>query len=41
VIGADQAVLVYVTSHVYNPEDEGRIRYDDPAIAYDWERQHK
>jgi dTDP-4-dehydrorhamnose 3,5-epimerase len=41
VIGAEPAVLVYVTSRLYNPEDEGRIRYDDPAIAYDWELQHK
>jgi dTDP-4-dehydrorhamnose 3,5-epimerase len=28
--------LLYVTSHVYNPEDEGRIAHDDPSIGYDW-----
>jgi dTDP-4-dehydrorhamnose 3,5-epimerase len=28
--------LLYVTSHVYNPEDELRIRFDDPGIAFDW-----
>jgi dTDP-4-dehydrorhamnose 3,5-epimerase len=28
--------LFYVTSQVYNPEDEGRIPYDDPGIGYDW-----
>ena len=28
--------LLYVTSSVYNPEDEGRIPHDDPAIGYDW-----
>ncbi|MEW6323936.1 MAG: dTDP-4-dehydrorhamnose 3,5-epimerase family protein [Nitrospirota bacterium] len=28
--------LFYVTSNVYNPGDEGRIPYDDPAIGYDW-----
>lgn len=28
--------LVYVTSAVYNPDEEGRIRYDDPSIGYDW-----
>jgi len=28
--------LLYVTSHVYNPEDEIRIAYDDPEIDFDW-----
>lgn len=28
--------LLYVTSSVYDPEDEGRIPHDDPAIGYDW-----
>jgi len=28
--------LFYVTSKVYNPSDEGRIPFDDPAIGYDW-----
>lgn len=28
--------MFYVTSKVYNPEDEGRIAHDDPAIGYDW-----
>lgn len=32
------AHLLYVTSQVYNPADEGRIPHDDPAIGYDWER---
>lgn len=32
------ADLFYVTSHVYNPEDEGRIPHDDPDIGYDWLR---
>ncbi|HSR69134.1 MAG TPA: dTDP-4-dehydrorhamnose 3,5-epimerase family protein [Acidobacteriota bacterium] len=31
------ANLFYVTSNVYNPDDEGRIRHDDPDIGYDWE----
>lgn len=30
------ADLFYITSHTYNPEDEGRIPYDDPDIGYDW-----
>ena len=28
--------LFYVTSHVYDPADEGRIPHDDPAIGYEW-----
>lgn len=41
VIGNDNAVLVYVTNRIYNPEDEGRVPYNNPSIAYDWEIQHK
>ena len=32
------AHLFYVTSRIYDPNDEGRISYDDPTIGYDWER---
>ena len=28
--------LLYVTSSVYDPDDEGRIPHDDAAIGYDW-----
>jgi len=28
--------LLYVTSHVYNPDDEIRIAFDDPEIDFDW-----
>jgi dTDP-4-dehydrorhamnose 3,5-epimerase len=28
--------LFYLTSHVYNPDDEYRIPYDDPEIGFDW-----
>jgi dTDP-4-dehydrorhamnose 3,5-epimerase len=41
VIGQNAGMLVYVTDRLYNPQDEGRIAYDDPSIAYDWETQHK
>ena len=41
VIGNEAALLVYLTNRMYNPQDEGRIRYDDPGIAYDWETQKK
>jgi dTDP-4-dehydrorhamnose 3,5-epimerase-like enzyme len=27
---------MYVTSHIYNPQDELRISHDDPAIGFDW-----
>jgi len=30
------AHLLYVTSNVYNIEDEGRIPHDDMEIGYDW-----
>lgn len=41
VIGEIPGMLVYVTNQLYNPRDEGRIPYNDPAIQYDWELQHK
>jgi dTDP-4-dehydrorhamnose 3,5-epimerase len=41
VIGDSEALLVYLTDRFYNANDEGRISYDDPAIAYDWETQRK
>jgi dTDP-4-dehydrorhamnose 3,5-epimerase len=41
IIGADPAMLVYVTDQFYNPADEGRIAYNDTGINYDWETQHK
>ena len=30
--------LFYVTSHVYNPDDEIRMPYNDPQIDFDWLR---
>ena len=41
VIGADDAMLVYLTDRFYNPQDEGRIPYNDSSINYDWETQRK
>lgn len=41
VVGENAAMLVYVTSRIYDPKDEGRIPYDSPEIRYDWETQHK
>jgi dTDP-4-dehydrorhamnose 3,5-epimerase len=36
VIGAMPAHLFYVTSCTYNPDEEGRIPFDNPEIGYDW-----
>lgn len=33
---AGPASLFYITSRTYDPQDEGRIPYDDPKIGYDW-----
>jgi dTDP-4-dehydrorhamnose 3,5-epimerase len=41
VIGGEEAMLIYMTDRFYNPRDEGRIPYNDPAIHYDWEIQRK
>ena len=41
VIGGAESLLVYMTDRFYNPQDEGRIPYDDPSINYDWETQRK
>lgn len=41
VIGIEPSVLVYATDRFYDPQDEGRIPYNDPGINYDWETQHK
>jgi len=41
VIGRDDSVLVYLTDRFYNPQDEGRIPYNDASIQYDWETQWK
>jgi dTDP-4-dehydrorhamnose 3,5-epimerase len=32
----DTSHLLYLTSSIYDPDDEGRIPHDDPSIGYDW-----
>ena len=32
----ERSHLLYMTSSVYDLEDEGRIAHDDPGIGYDW-----
>jgi dTDP-4-dehydrorhamnose 3,5-epimerase len=41
VIGTEAALLFYVTDRFYDPQDEGRIAYNDASINYDWETQRK
>lgn len=36
VLGTESSLLVYAMDRVYNPQDEGRIAFDDPGINYDW-----
>ena len=36
VLGHEPAQLVYAMNRYYNPDDEGRIPFDDPGINYDW-----
>lgn len=36
VIGNQPAQLLYATNRFYDPNDEGRIAFDDPDIHYDW-----
>lgn len=31
-----EAHLIYLTSSVYNPDEEQRLQHDDPSIGYDW-----
>jgi len=41
VLGVNPAMLIYITDRFYDPDDEGRLPYDDPRINYDWATQHK
>ena len=41
VIGAEESLLVYLTDRFYDPQDEGRIPWNDPGINYDWDTQKK
>ena len=36
VLGTQPLGLVYFTTHVYNPNDELRKPWDDPAIGFNW-----
>ena len=36
VLGTQPVLLVYHTTHTYDPEDELRLPYNDPSIGFDW-----
>ncbi len=36
VVGPESGMMVYATNRTHNPQDEGRIAFDDPGINYDW-----
>lgn len=40
-LGEEPIQLLYFADRHYNPADEFRIAYNDPAISYDWETQNK
>lgn len=31
------AILVYITSKTYNPEEEGRLEPNDPKLSFNWD----
>jgi len=33
---SQEAELFYITSKIYNPDEEGRIPFNDKTIGYDW-----
>ena len=35
----DPVHMFYITSHTYDPSDEGRIPHDDPKIGYGWTKE--
>ncbi|HTP85829.1 MAG TPA: dTDP-4-dehydrorhamnose 3,5-epimerase family protein [Bryobacteraceae bacterium] len=41
VIGCEECLLVYLTDRFYDPQDEGRIPWNDSGINYDWDTQKK
>jgi dTDP-4-dehydrorhamnose 3,5-epimerase len=36
VVLSELAIVVYKCTEFYHPDDEGGIRWDDPAIAITW-----
>ena len=39
IVGQDASTLVYLTDRFYNPDDEGRLPYNDPFLNSDWDRE--
>lgn len=41
VLGDGPGLMVYATDRYYDPDDEGRIAYDDRGLNYAWETQFR
>ncbi len=41
VLGRGPGLMIYATDRFYDPEDEGRIAYDDGGLNYAWETQFR
>lgn len=41
VLGTAPALVVYHTSHAYDPNDEFRVPFDDPSIGFDWDTKYR
>ncbi|TAN22223.1 MAG: dTDP-4-dehydrorhamnose 3,5-epimerase [Acidobacteria bacterium] len=41
VLGSEPGLMVYATDRYYDPEDEGRIAFDDSGLNYAWETQYR
>ncbi len=41
VLGTTPVALVYHTTHTYDPADELRLAWDDPAIGFDWTTRNR
>ena len=37
-VDGSEAVLTYITSKTYNPQEEGRIEPNDPKLGFDWNK---
>lgn len=35
-VKSEEAHLFYITSQIYNPNDEGRYPFNDPIVPHDW-----
>ena len=41
VLGSAPMSLIYYTTHLYDPQDELRLAWDEPSIGLDWTTQNR